>query len=349
MLFKKITFFLLIFFIKITNTRSIHRPYDSKLGYIKLRWENDPKEYTLIDSHLREIPIFHTYNHEHFMENILPEDKIKLRDSSEIETCLLNEMIENLLKEIRNKKKEFTDFKVLKKVDYDRLNNIGTIILKFKNYPLVFKLFMESPKSLSDPYSKAFQARGIFILGGSFRHTLGYTRIQNLNLIKNKIKENPEWKDKIDLPNKWYWLPKDLKWIEITAHNLGNKKEQYIKIPSVYGVVCDEMEGKDNEKLRKSYYNNYLKFCTFLDYTLDAHPNNFILGDKKNILLIDTEHFATLIGIQNDLTPANDYFDWYYQIAYKYIKEKFLSSKKDRRFRQANVETVHPLFYKIKN
>lgn len=325
--------------------RSIHRPRDLKLGYIKTNWENSDKEYFLFDSHLREIPVFHTYNHDHFIETLAPKN-IPLKDGSNqnIEISKLNELIEKLIEELITQKKKLTDFKILKQRDYNIFTKTGNIILKFKNHPFILKLFLETPESLSQPFSKAFQARGIFNLGGSFRHLMGFTRIKNLELIQEKIKDHPEWAHKIKFPRKWSWLPKNQKWIEITGYNLGNKEEQYIKVPAIYGIICDEMKGIDNEKRRKEYYDHYLRFCTYLNYTLDALPANFLLSENDEILLIDTEHFAILTGIQKKLEPVNDYYSWFIRTARKYIKEKLLSEKSYRRARQANNKTEVPLY-----
>ncbi|MDR3646868.1 MAG: hypothetical protein P4L22_05010 [Candidatus Babeliales bacterium] len=323
--------------------RNVHRPHDPSLGYIKTSWENSDQEYFLRDSHLREIPIFHTYNHEHFMEKLLPETITCNDETKKITNSELNELIEKLYSELKSQKTKFTNFKTLKHRDYNKFNKTGNIILKFNDYPLILKLFIETPESLSKPFSKAFQARGIFNLGGSFRHLMGFTRIKNLELIEESIKDHPEWKDKIELPRKWFWLPKEPTWIEITGYNLGDSAEQHTKIPAVYALVCDLMPGREDDPERINYYNDYLRLCTHLHYTLDAHTNNFLVKDKK-ILLIDTEHFAILSGNQKKLEPVTDYTSWYIRVAKKYIKEKFLSDKAHRRFRQANNKTEVGLF-----
>lgn len=339
----KLILLILIFLGDKLEPRNIHRPRDLNIGCIKTKWENSDQEYFLYDSHLREIPVFHTYNHDHFMEKLLPSlvtcnDKVKKITNSE-----LNSLIEKLLEEIKSQKTKFTNFKTLKKRDFNKFSKTGNIILKFNDYPLILKLFIETPESLSQPYFKAFQARGIFVLGGSFRHLMGYTRIKNSELIQEQIDNHQEWRNKVVIPRKWFWLPESPEWIEITGYNLGNKPEQHTKIPAVYGLVCDLMPGKESDPERANYFDDYLKLCTYLNYTLDAHKNNFLVNNNK-ILLIDTEHFAILTGNQKKLEPVDNYMDWYIRVAKKYIKEKFLSDKSYRRFRQANNKTEVGLF-----
>lgn len=330
----------------ILDARSIHRPFDQSQGYIKVKGENSDKDYFLFDSHLREISLFRTYDNEDFNKNLAPETLTYSKDDqqTEIQINVLNELIENLIKEINNQKTKFTDFDVLKQRDFNKFTKTGNIILKFKNYPFIFKLFLETPESLANPFAKAFQARGIFNLGGSFRHLMGFTRIKNLELIKEKIENHPHWSELIEFPRKWFWLPEDPKWIEITGYNLGNQSEQYIKIPGVYGLICDQMMGSDKDPEIKNYFDDYLKLCTYLNYTLDAHPNNFLLSKDKKMLLIDTEHFAILTGMQNKIKVVDNYTSWYINVAKKYIKEKFLSSKEYRRLRQANNKTEFNLY-----
>lgn len=341
----KIYILIIILFNEIkVNSRSIHRAIDPNLARISAKWPGEFKEYSFSDSHIRELPIFKTYNDAYFKSKILPKGKISFKYESEkfIESEILNKIIENLLEEIKNKKSKFKDFTPLKRRDFNKFTNCGLNVLKFKNYPFVLKIFTETPESLTDPYSKAFQERGVFILGGSLRHVMGFTRVRNVEFIQEKIKNHPYWSKRIDLPRKWFWLPKKPKFIEITGKNVGDKKTQTIQIPAVYGIICDEIKSEiTNNSL---YKQEFLNLCSFLEYTLDANPKNFKIDKNGTMVIIDTEHFTTLIGIEKKLVPFNSYSDWYLTIASKYIKENFLSPKNYRSIRQNNTKTDFPLF-----
>jgi len=326
------------------NSRSIHRKIDSSLAKISAKWSGELQEHTFIDSHIRELPIFKTYNENYFKSKILPKGKISFKYESEkfVESVKLDRIIENFLQEIQNKKNKFKDFVPLKRRDFNKFTNCGLNVMKFKNYPFVLKIFTETPESLTDPYSKAFQERGVFVLGGSLRHVMGFTRVRNIDLIKEKIEKDPYWSKRIDLPRKWFWLPKNPKYIEISGLNIGNKKKQKIIIPATYGIICDEI--RSDIKNNSPYKQEFLNLCTFLDYTLDANPKNFKIDANGTMVIIDTEHFTTLIGIQKKIKHFYSYVDWYLTIASKYIKENFMSPKNYRYERQNNTDTDFPLF-----
>jgi hypothetical protein len=338
-------YFLILILIITTDcfSRSVHRPVDPTDAYITVKYENDKDTYSLKSQHLREFPLFKTYNHQYFMSKQLPSDKIYFRDNPTefVDGKKLNEIIKKLLVEIRKRKTNYTDFKVLKERDFNHELNYGLIVLKFKNYPFVFKLFIETPESFVRPIFKPFQVRGIFFLGGAFRHISGWTRIRNADLIREKMKDHPVWSQRIDLPRKWFWLPEDPRWLILKGYNLGDKKEQETRIPAIYGIVCDEIKSTQNNS---AYEKEYFKFCNYIEFIQDPNVNNFKIDKNNKIVLIDTEHFATLLGFTEKMRYFKSYNSYYSNLAGKYIRERWTKTKKDRKKRQFSTQTYYPLF-----
>ena len=121
----------------------------------------------------------------------------------------LDDLINNLVDEIRAGKKRYTNFRILKGRDYNRRLKSGSLILASNDYDIVVKLFLETPHGLMHPFSKGFEPACMFLMnGGISRHLAGFTRIKNRHLISNLLEDCPEWNKRIIIPRKWYWLPK---------------------------------------------------------------------------------------------------------------------------------------------
>lgn len=331
-------------FMQIIFSRNVHRSLDPQIGSISVRFEDSSQAYTFYDSHLREFPLFKTYNHNYLMTKQMPE-KIQLTENNGfIEKQKLEDLIKQLMQEIKEKKRKFSNFKILKQRDFNYFNSTGLIILKFNDYPFVLKLFMEQPESFTRPFNKSFQVRGVFLLGGTFRHIMGYTRIRNVDLIQEKINNDPYWSKKVSVPRKWFWVPAEQKWLIINGYNLGKSPEQAIKIPSTYAVICDEIKNPEKKQDPKLMKDEYLNLCNFLEMTLDPNPQNFKLDKNNKFVLIDTEHFTTLIGLRKKIEQSHDYPSYYVRLVRKYLRDRFISPKNVRRERQKNSITEYPLF-----
>lgn len=343
--------FLFIFIIVALKTnqmysRSYYRTPNNEIGHITVKYENDDNEnnrYDLYESHLKEFPIFKTFDPDYFANKTLGKNGIFFNDdhTKSISTEKINSLIESLLKEISQKKVNFKDFKPLKKKNFSFKNGSGLIVLKFKNYPLILKLYIETPKDFTSPHSFSFQEDGIFYMGGALRHTTGWTRIKNAEVVGIQIKKDSYWSRRVVIPRKWFWMPKNPKWLEIKAYNLGDKKEQEIKVPAIYGVICDEIKGKDNEK--SQYTKEFLKLCNFLEFQIDPHPNNFKLDENLKIALIDTEHYPTMTGQTEKMHYCKSHVSHYCRLAKKYVWSRWGRSKKERINDQRNTKTYYPL------
>ena len=314
--------------------RSPFRPKDPLNPKIYTHWFNENKIFTLEDPYLEEAPIFQTFNINLFVNNMLPSEEIKYRNRNEtIKGKELSKLIENLLIEIKEKKKEYKDFKVLKSRDFNLKKSYGLIVLKFKNYPFILKLFIESPESFVNPYDRGFQASCIYIMGGGInRYLVGFTRIKNLQIIRKKIENNPELAKELDTPRKWFWTPKNNKWIVITGKNIGKKKFQKICLPGTYAIIADEIiQDKSFTIFNKEDRKKCLEICKIVGDRMDPHIDNF-LPEKETgkMVLIDTEYFPTLVGLQKEM-EVKSYFKWYVKLGCKFLQDKYFRHKKTRR------------------
>jgi len=302
---------------------------------VKSRASN--KTYTFRDSHLREIPLFKTFDLDFFNKNLIPE-KIAIPGGiiagSEIDEEI-NKVLDDILK-----RKPIKDFIVLKNLDFNPVTRSGLIILKLKKYPFVLKLFLENAKSLSHPYHNGFQVRSLYLMGGCLRHLAGFTRIKNAQEIKKRCQNDSYWSNRIIVPRKWFWLPKHVTWIDIIGFKIGGKEEQKISIPKIYGIIADAIEHEHNERPSDS---ECLKLSTFLDYIVDPHAINFVIEkNTKKLAAIDTEHFPTMVGITEKIKPTSDYLSWYAKLGKKYVGDFFMSKGKRERI-QFNSRTDYPL------
>ena len=92
-----------------------------------------------------------------------------------------------------------------------------------------------------------------------------------LEKIKEKVLPSHPWYDKLSLPRKWYWLPEKPEYLLIKAQNLGGNKNQFTKIPAIYGIICDEIIFSDD----KPSNNECLDFCNHMNFIVDPHYKNF--------------------------------------------------------------------------
>lgn len=328
-------------YLQFCHTRSLHRPKTIGLPYIVISQDSEPKKYIFRSSYLRPIPL-QIYDQDYFLKKQLPQT-ISSSKNSEIffDGKKLGILVEELLVEINNltaKPKNFKHFKVLKHVDFNHVLKTGLIILKFKDYPFVLKLFIENGKSISKLESKSFDQRGIFTMGGCLRHFAGFSRIKNLEKIKNKL-DNSHWKNKVTLPRKWFWLPKNPDFLNIEIHNLL-EQTQTVTMPAIYAIICDEIL---LDKKRPTD-EECLNLTTFLEYYIDPHTVNFLLEkNTKNIAIIDTEHFPTMTGKFERIESCGNYFNWYWNLTKHYLKIRMFSFKDERLIRQRNTNTYYSL------
>lgn len=329
-----IIFIFLFFSTNFITCRSALRKSQEKKPKIEVSEINKPKKiYSFVNNNLEKDPIFKTFDKKFFYKNLLPE-KIdyrydKTRHATKEE---LGEKLENLIQEIYKKNLRYTDFTILKQKDFNKSEKSGLLILKFKDYPFVVKMFMENPKSFVEPYSKGLCPSFFFDMsGGIGRHLLGFTRIKNLNYIQEKISKDSKWRDKITIPRKWYWLPKDPKNIKIVGKNfIANNKELETIIPGTYCLIADEIKLKDTKlsMSNKKSREKCMTLCNFLDVRIDPNMNNFLLEkDTDKIAIIDTEHYPTIVGLK-EKQKFSGYLTWYYEMVARWLDTIYFRQKK---------------------
>lgn len=367
---------------KQTDTRNYFRGIDPAIPYIEVQWadsanlsdqiqspEANPK-YTLRDSHLKERPLFHTFDRTYFEQKLLPKGPIPYRnstqkklansnnnsskssDSGSISTVnsvtgdILSAQVENLLHELHelNKlskqarmrvfKTYFTDFTILKSNEFYFKSFSGLIVAKFKKYPFVVKLLIEKPASITMPYNRGIYSMGIFTLSGTVRHTIGFSRVINSENIMAKAATDPRWKDRLTVPKKWFWLPKNPRWLKITGHNIGIHGTQSIEVPAIYAVIAEEINCSDANC--KPSPRECLDVSNFLQCATDPNYSNFRIEDSSGKLaIIDTESFPLLMGLDAEqIRPFKSYKGFYSRVTIRFVHRKLFQDKRARRKNQ---------------
>ena len=305
---------------------------------IEVSWLGQERDsFRLRNYHLQEKPFFHLFAESNFKKEQIPDAEIPFRNQPDksvhgsVLQASIEKMIDTLLATQRNIK-QLNDFIILQSKDYNFKQQVGLLILKSKHYPFVVKLFIERPQTFIDPFHKGMEPIWFFFMGGGInRHLSGFTRIKNLQEVKRKIAASPKWAPLVDFPRKWYTHPKQSKWIHITGKNIGTKAVQTTKIPSIYCIVADAIEAEKTLSLRSPADRNLaLSLCNYLDQYIDSHIENFMLEKQtKKIVIIDTEHFPSVVGFQGKQGTFQSYTQWYLHLAGKCLHDTFFTTKKD--------------------
>lgn len=319
-------------------SRSPLRPRDPKIPEITISWDKDAQKHTLKSYYFEEYALFKTFDKKFFTSHLVPTQPITYRNSTtkKVNPAVLKKMAENLLKEIDEQKTVYTDFNVLRLSNFNSKKKSGLLILKFKEHPFVLKLFMENPESFSKPFAKGFEPVWFFFLaGGVNRHMTGFTRVRNLELVNAAIAKDATWKEMMSTPRKWYWLPEKSNWITLNGKNIGGKNQISCSFPATYGIIADAIDAERScSILNKKDRNTMMKFCNYVNLTIDPHIDNFMIerGTNKTVI-VDTEHFPTVVGLKEKVAFDN-YRSWYLHLTKKCAKSMFGRSKQERRMAQ---------------
>ena len=339
--FVVLLFFATVISIASCKCRSIYRPSDPLLPSIIAKWQDDDKIYKLSKYHLEEYPLFCLFDKEYFEKNILPTGQINFRynPNQAVNTQQLTDLIIDLLNEIKKGKRNFTHFSILQSKDYNFNKSSGLLIVKFKKYPFVVKLFVETPESFVSPFDKGIEPIFCFFMsGGINRHLLGFTRLKNREIIMQRIAKSP-WARNVDIPRKWHWVPPDSRWIEMHGFNIGQVKEHVIQFPGTYCIIADAIEHDHMASLFNSNDKKMaLDLCNYLDVWIDPHMKNFMIEkESKKFIIVDTEHFPSFTGLKEKVT-FESYTNWYLYLTGKCWRNTFMQTKKERH----NPKKPHP-------
>lgn len=340
--------FILLFITYEMSPRSVYRPRDPLMPEITVSWTDSPVSYTLRESHLEEYAFFKLFDRNHFFSHLLPKGPISFRhhETVKVDSSVLTSLIDKLIQEIEQKKPEFSHFKVLQEKNFNRDRVSGLLIVKFKDYPFVVKLFVETPENFVQPFDKGWEPRFLFFMGGGVsRHMTGFTRIKNLELVNNLLQQSPYWSQKVDTPRKWFWVPPSSRWIKIAGKNIGNKP-QVTQVPGIYCIIADAIEPKHIFSIFNAQERDIaLDLFNYLEMLVDAHINNFMIEkDSNKIVIVDTEHFPTIVGLREKPSRFNSYASWYMYLSRKCFGDMFLRTKKTRRIAQTRHNAMHLVF-----
>jgi len=330
-----IYFFLLFCAVIIECRRSPFRKIDPRMPMLITSSQKNPDvQFTHSDWFYYRNPIFTAFCETDLFSNIVQEYSMTNRFENNVTLPYdaLNDMLETLIAEVNLEKNLYTHFTLLQNKNFNRKKKCGLIVLKFKDYPFVAKLFMEHPDTLLNPFCKGFENRMFHFMGhGANRHVAGLTRIPNLKRLQKMLQKKDYH---VILPRKWFWLPQDPEWIEVTGYNVIPHKTISMTVPGTYVIIADELKiNPEYQTIPQSKSNKIvMDFCNNVNVIIDPHSNNFIvqrdLDDTVIIALVDTEHFPTLVGISEGET-FSDHVRWYLSLAWKSVKDLFMTSKQD--------------------
>lgn len=315
--------------------RSVHRPPQDWLPTISVRWRDSSQQYVMRNPHLECYPYFEIFNYDYFSSHLLPDNSLisyRYHPDKKINSDALNASIEKLLLEIQQKKKSYGDFDIIQNTDFNRKKACGLLVLKFKEHPFILKLFIENPKSFINPQCKGFEPVFLFYLGGGInRHLSGFTRIKNLEFIKNRIENDPYWSAHADVPRKWFWTSNSCKWFAISGKNMGEKKDLAIEIPATYAIIADAIDAERTLSFSNAHdRKSAIDLCSYLDLYADPNISNFLVEKNTHkLVIIDTEHFPSIVGFK-EKTMINSYFDYFMQLISKCAKDMLFCTKKER-------------------
>ncbi len=319
---------------EVLQARSIYRPEDPYIPQITVRWAGEQDGYTLKKYHLEEYPLFKLFDRDYFEKHLLPTAPLKYRynPAQTAEPAILKKLIQELLAEIKAGKRAFTHFTVLQSKDFNFKKGRGLLIVKFKEYPFVVKLFVETPDSFVSPFDKGMEPIFFFFMGGGVnRHLTGFTRIKNRAIIKHCLATSP-WASQVDIPRKWHWVPPDARWIEIQGKNIGANTQQSVTFPGTYCIIADAIDAERNlSLLDEQDKRTALQICNYLNLWIDPHMKNFMYEKYTGkFVIVDTEHFPSAVGL-HEKVAFDSYSTWYLYLAGKCWRNAFMQTKWQRR------------------
>ncbi len=320
--------------------RSPLRAKDNTTPCVTVRWANKPhgKSYRIIDSHIEEYPLFTIFDKQRFNANLIPHAPIPYPDDPTLSVHgdTLSTLCEGLIKEVLQKKRKFKHFTVIQNKNFSRRHKCGLLVLKFKDYPFVVKLFVEDPKTFINYWWKGFEPVFFWNMGrGAGRHLSGLTRIDNKKNIQNRLAQDPFKDITVEIPHKWFWVPKNHRYMQIDGKNIGNGKTISTQLPSVYAIIADAIDTTNKTDLSTEQTKQFsIELCNHLDLIVDPHTTNFVFKqcpqtNQLTITIIDTEYFPIMIGLK-EKRKFKTYEEWYLFMSGKCFKDMFGRTKYER-------------------
>lgn len=329
--------------VSLTAHRSIYRPHGEEVPHLSAQWvepgeDGDQHTYHLYHDNLEKNAVFDQFDQEYLTQHTLPDTCVVARDGvTKIPGIIIKVHLDELTHEILNtnvQKREYTNWKTLKNCNFNSITHAGIIIVKHKQYPIVAKLFMETPSTFVSPFSKGFEPSFFFLMGGgASRFLSGFNRIKNAEIVTKIIQDSQEWNGKIIIPKKWFWTPLDAPWFEVRGDYLA-PQQLVTRFPSIYAVVCQAIQGDGTFSITvQSERRTAIKLFHLFKNRIDPHIDNFMYEKGTGLIaIVDTEFFPYIVGFRRPLGPeeVKSYAGWYKGLAIKCMRDGFFRSKQER-------------------
>jgi hypothetical protein len=312
----------------IITVSSTDPEYAQTWASLKSIYDPTKTEYQLKQRYLRLKPIKHGFNQQYFDKHALPKNIIQFRNSTgSVLGSVLSQRAQELLEQIKVGQSKFPHFTILKDKDFNYKTLSGLLIVKFNDYPFVLKLSIEHPHTMVQPFSKSFEAAGIFVIGGNLRHLSNFTRISNLERIKNMLSYNPFYLHCLKFPRKWFWKPAKIHDLKVVWQCNGH--QETIFLPNVYATISDFIETEPNQPQR-DLNKLAMRIATDTGFLIDPHAGNIVIEKgTHNYVLLDTEDFRLMVGLDCSM-KAKKYIGWYIELLCNSIHTLLFRTKQDR-------------------
>lgn len=318
-----------------TTHRSPLRKPTYQMPTIVVSGDKTPHSYARTSNHYKKEPIFTVFDEVFFNENQIPPTGIFTVDGKfMIDSNCIDAMLTDILNALKERR-PLPHCAVMHDGNFNYSTCCGLLILKLHDYPLVIKLFRETPESFVLPFSKGFEPTTFFFMcGGSNRHIAGLTRIPNRYRMQAFIDSNPYWKEIVRMPRKWYWVPHDREWLRIDGYHIDGAIRLHTEVPATYVIVADyitpEVESKLTDAEKKQLIMDLSTICAL---HLDPHMKNFIFETQKKtgkplITIIDTEDQSCMTGLREPMS-YNTHIEWYALLTGKFLKNLLFNIKDD--------------------
>lgn len=285
--------------------------------------------YARTSAYYKKHPIFTVFDKQFFMDHHLPDTGITDTEGlSMLSRAEANQILNDIMQALADHKTLLPHGTVIRDTNFNYTTLCGVIMLKLHHYPLIVKIFRETPHSFVLPFSKGFEPATSFLMsGGSNRHIAGLTRIPNRELLLSLIALHPEWHEIVYIPRKWYWTPDPIEWLYIDGYHLDPKKSHlHTTIPATYAVIADYITVDGNVALIdfEAQKDLIMKLATICSLHLDPNMKNFIIhtkpgSDALRIAIVDTEDHACMTGLTEPITYTT-HMEWYLALTGKFLK-----------------------------
>ena len=240
--------------------------------------------------------------------------------------AVLDQKINAIITAVMEDSRPLPGCTILRDSNFNYKTKCGLLIVKLDTYPFVVKLFRETAESFVQPLTKGLEpASSFFMAGGSNRHITGLSRLPNREYLLSVIEANPHWREIVQMPRKWYWVPEPIAWLTIDGYHFKSETPLHTKIPALYAVVADYIELPTHASVvpHNEQEKIVMDLCCTCNLHLDPHLKNFIVyqtdgAPHPTIAIVDTEDHQCMTGLNGAMTCSN-YIAWYLMLGTKFL------------------------------